>query len=82
MKYNKINIYNRHFSRNKINPLRPAWFDYEKTFVNLLNTTNFDICKLTVIFEKEEDMILILLKNMKDKDLLQLNLLILKGIGG
>ena len=55
MKYNKINIYNRHFSRNKINPLRPKWFDYEKTFVNLLNTTNFDICNLTVVFEKEED---------------------------
>jgi hypothetical protein len=55
MKYNKINIYNRHFSRNKTNPLRPRWFDYEKTFVNLLNTTNFDICNLTVIFEKEED---------------------------
>jgi hypothetical protein len=55
MKYNKINIYNRHFSRNKINPLRPEWFDYEKTFVNLLSTTNFDICNLTVIFEKEED---------------------------
>jgi len=55
MKYNKINIYNRHFSRNKINPLRPKWFDYEKTFVNLLNTTNFDLCNLTVIFEKEED---------------------------
>lgn len=55
MKYQKINIYNRHFSKNKINPLRPQWFNYEKTFVNLLKTTNFNLCNLTIIFEKEED---------------------------
>ena len=55
MKYNKINIYNRHFSQNRINPLRPEWFDYEQTFVNLLATTDFDRCRLTVVFEREED---------------------------
>jgi hypothetical protein len=51
----KIHIYNRHFSRNRRHPERPEWFNYEKTFVNLLATTNFDLCDLTVIFEKEED---------------------------
>jgi hypothetical protein len=55
MKYNKINIYNKHYSNNRINPDRPEWFDYEKTFLNLLNTINYNLCKLTVVFEKEED---------------------------
>jgi hypothetical protein len=55
MKYNKIHIYNRHFSRNRKHPQRPNWFDYDKCFGNLLATTNFDLCDLTVIFEKEED---------------------------
>jgi hypothetical protein len=55
MRYNKIKIYNRHFSRNKKNNLRPNWFSYENCFVNLLKTTNFKYCDLTVIFEKEED---------------------------
>jgi hypothetical protein len=53
--YNKINIYNRHYSNNRINPDRPKWFNYEKTFVNLLKTTNFNLCNLNIIFEKEED---------------------------
>lgn len=51
----RIHIYTRHFSRNRKHPQRPAWFDYDKTFGNLLATTNFDLCDLTVIFEKEED---------------------------
>jgi hypothetical protein len=51
MKYNKINIYNKHYSLNRVNPDRPPWFNYEKIFVNLLKTTNFDICNLTVLFE-------------------------------
>lgn len=51
----KIHIYNRHYTRNKTHPQRTEWFDYEKTFGNLLATTNFDLCNLTVIFEREED---------------------------
>lgn len=54
-KFNKIHIYTRHFSRNKKHPQRPTWFNYEKTFANLLTTINFELCDLTVIFEKEED---------------------------
>lgn len=53
--FSKIHIYNRHFSRNRKHPQRPEWFDYEKCFSNLLFTTNFDLCDLTVVFEKEED---------------------------
>lgn len=53
--FNKIHIYTRHFTRNKKHPQRPNWFNYEKTFSNLLATTNFKYCDLTVIFEKEED---------------------------
>jgi hypothetical protein len=56
MKYKKINIYNKHYSNNRINPDRPEWFDYEKTFVNLLKTINYDLCNLTVVFEKESDL--------------------------
>lgn len=55
MVFNKIYIYTRHFSRNRKHPQRPVWFDYEKCFSNLLFTTNFNFCDLTVIFEKEED---------------------------
>lgn len=56
MKYKKINIYNKHYSNNRINPDRPEWFDYEKTFVNLLKRINYDLCNLTVVFEKESDL--------------------------
>lgn len=55
--FSKIHIYTRHFSRNKKHPQRPDWFNYDKCFGNLLATTNFDFCDLTVIFEKEEDYI-------------------------
>lgn len=55
MNFNKIHLYTRHFTKNKIHPQRPPWFSYEKTFGNLLATTNFDLCDLTVIFEREED---------------------------
>lgn len=53
--FKKLNIYNRHYTRNKKHPQRPDWFNYEKCFGNLLATTNFDLCNLTIIFEKEED---------------------------
>lgn len=43
------------FSRNRVNPDRPSWFDYEKIFRNLLVTMDSNCCNLTVCFEKEED---------------------------
>lgn len=53
--FNKIHIYLRQYSRNRINPDRPSWFNYEKTFVNFLKATNWDLCNLTICFEKKED---------------------------
>ena len=51
MRYNKINIFLRAFDRNRLNPDRPSWFNYEKCFLNLLKTLNHDFCNLTVCFE-------------------------------
>ena len=43
------------FSRNRANPDRPQWFDYEKVFRNLLTTMDSRVCNLVVCFEKQED---------------------------
>jgi len=51
MKFNKIKIYLRQTKINKPNNGRPEWFDYEKVFKNLLNTTNFKLTDLTVCFD-------------------------------
>lgn len=53
-KYNKIHIYLRQFSGLRNNPDRPDWFTPEKIFKNLLQTINWNICSLTVCFEKKE----------------------------
>lgn len=53
--YNKIHIYLRMYSRNRNNPDRPTWFNYEKVFRNLLLTADPRFCEVTVCFEKEED---------------------------
>lgn len=53
-KYNKIQIYLRQFSGLRNNPDRPAWFNTEKVFVNLLKTVDSN-CSLTVCFEREKD---------------------------
>jgi len=55
MKYNKINIYLRQTKLNKPNNGRPQWFDYEKVFKNLLSTTNFNFCELTVCFDGTQE---------------------------
>jgi len=55
MKYNKIHIYLRQFSRLRNNPDRPSWFSPEKVFINLLKTTNKSLSNLNICFEKEED---------------------------
>ena len=54
MKYNKIQIYLRQFSGLRDNPDRPAWFNTEKVFINLLKTIDAN-CSLTVCFEREKD---------------------------
>ena len=51
MKFNKIHIYFRQTSHNKISPTRVAWFDYEKSFKNLIDTINWTLCNLTVCFD-------------------------------
>ena len=50
-----IYIFSRTTLKNKLNNLRPNWFNYEKCFANLLNTLN-ENCNLTVMFDgpKEE----------------------------
>ena len=53
--YNKIHIYLRQFSRLRNNPDRPKWFSPEKVFLNLLKTSNKEVCELTICFEHEED---------------------------
>jgi hypothetical protein len=53
--FNKIHIYLRQFSKNRKNPDRPEWFNYEKTFLNLLITINRNISDLTICFERECD---------------------------
>lgn len=50
-KYKKINIYLRQASYPTNKMGRPEWFCPEKAFVNLLQTTNFNICKLNVVFD-------------------------------
>ena len=53
MDYNKIEIYLRQTNHNKISNTRPHWFNYEKTFVNLLNTINYNLASLTIVFDGE-----------------------------
>lgn len=55
MKYNKIHIYLRQFSRLRNNPDRPNWFSPEKIFLNLLKTTNQNLSKLNIVFEDKQD---------------------------
>lgn len=50
-KYNKIHVYYRQTSHNKISPTRVPWFDYERGFKNLLDTMNPNLTKLTVCFD-------------------------------
>jgi hypothetical protein len=50
-KFNKINIYYRQTAHNKISPTRVPWFDYEKSFKNLLDTISWPLCNLTVCFD-------------------------------
>ena len=51
----KIHIYQRQCQKEKSKPnnLRPAYFSFEKCFVNLLNTLNKDVCELNIIFDGE-----------------------------
>lgn len=53
--FKKIHIFNRHYSRNKKHPQRHPDFNYEKTFGNLLATTDFNLCNLNVLFEHKDD---------------------------
>lgn len=55
MIYNKIKIYLRQTSQNRINPVgRPQWFNYEKAFVNLLKTINYNFSDLTIVFDRPD----------------------------
>lgn len=51
IKFEKIHIYYRQCVSNKPNNTRPAWFNYEKCFKNLLDTINWNICELNVVFD-------------------------------
>lgn len=46
-----IHIFLRQTSHNDNRKRRPKWFDYEKCFVNLLETIDFEKCKLTIMFD-------------------------------
>lgn len=48
----KIHIFYRHYNIEKTdNKGRPAWFDYEKCFQNLLNTIKSENIELHVVFD-------------------------------
>lgn len=46
----KLNIFWLDCQFNRINPMRPPWFNYEKCFKNLLDTLNPN-CRLTIIYD-------------------------------
>jgi len=47
----KLKIFLRQTDTNNNLKDRPDWFNYESCFVNLLNTINWDICDLFVMFD-------------------------------
>lgn len=50
-----IHIFLRQTNHNSNIKKRPDWFGYEKCFVNLLNTIDFEKCKLNVMFDGKID---------------------------
>ncbi len=50
-KYNKIHIFLRDTTHNRNQPLRPKWHDYEKCFLNLIKSTDWNHAELTVVLD-------------------------------
>lgn len=51
----KIHIYYRHYNVSGTEPRRPEGFDYEKCYINLLNSFLKDNCRVNIIFDGEVD---------------------------
>ncbi len=51
MKFEKIHVFYRQTTHNKISPTRVPWFDYERCFKSFLDSLNPDLTKLTVCFD-------------------------------
>lgn len=50
-KFNKIKVYYRQTSHNKISPTRMAGFDYERCFKSFLDSVNPNLVDLTICFD-------------------------------
>lgn len=50
-----IHIFNLQSSNSNPSAMRPDWFSFERTFKNLLDTIDFNRCKLHIVFDGNSD---------------------------